>query len=339
MLVLVVMAGGATWILTGAVRRYALAKSMLDVPNDRSSHAMPTARGGGLAIAVMTLGGIAILGAMAWISSSVAVALFGGGVVVAVTGWIDDRVGVAAGVRGLVHLGAAGWAVYWLSGLQTLQIGWMEVPLGFAGSLLAVLGIVWAINSYNFMDGIDGLAAVEGVSVGLFGGLLLLAGGEAGLAAVAFVVAAASGGFLPWNWAPAKIFMGDAGSGLLGFLFGTLAVASEKADAVPVLVWVLLLAVFVFDSTVTLARRVYRRERWYEAHKSHAYQRAVQAGRSHASTTVAVIGINVAFGIVSWITLRAPALLLPTLMIGVAALTWLYLHVEQSLPMERATTD
>ena len=339
MLVLVAMAGGATWILTGAVRRYAVAKSVLDVPNRRSSHSMPTPRGGGLAIAVITLGGIAILSAMAWIPLSVAVALFGGGLAVVVTGWIDDRVGVSAGIRGLVHLGAAGWAVYWLDGLQTLQIGWMEVPLGFPGSLLAVVGIIWAINFYNFMDGIDGLAAVEGVGVGLFGGLFLLAGGEVGLAAVAFVVAAASGGFLPWNWAPAKIFMGDAGSGLLGFLFGTLAVASEKADAVPVLVWVLLLAVFVFDSTVTLARRVCRGERWYEAHKSHAYQRAVQAGRSHASVTVAVIGINLALGIVSWIILRHPALLLPALMIGVAALTWLYLQVEQTLPMVRVRPD
>lgn len=339
MLVLVAVAGGATWILTGAVRRYAFTKSMLDVPNYRSSHSMPTPRGGGLAIAVTTLGGIAILGAMAGIPSSVAVALSGGGLAVAVTGWIDDRVGVTAGVRGLVHLGAAGWAVYWLGGLQTLQIGWMEVPLGFAGSFLAVVGIIWAINSYNFMDGIDGLAAVEGVTVGLFGGLLLLSGGEAGLATVAFVAAAASGGFLPWNWAPAKIFMGDAGSGLLGFLLGTLALASEKAGAVPVLVWVLLLAVFVFDSTVTLARRIRRGERWLEAHKSHAYQRAVQAGRSHASVTVAVIGINVALGIVSWITLRRPALLLPALMTGIAALTWIYLQVEHTLPMERVRSD
>jgi Fuc2NAc and GlcNAc transferase len=195
-------------------------------------------------------------------------------------------------MRATVHVLAAGWAVWCLGGLPSLDLGVAVVPLGMGGNLLAVVGLVWLINLYNFMDGIDGLAAGEAVGVGLVGGVLLAAAGATGLSLVALALAAAAGGFLVFNWPPAKIFMGDVGSGLLGYAFGVLAMASERAGAVPLVVWMILLAVFIVDATATLIRRVVNGERWFEAHRSHAYQRAVQAGYSHHAVTVAVMGLN-----------------------------------------------
>jgi Fuc2NAc and GlcNAc transferase len=150
---------------------------------------------------------------------------------------------------------------------------------------------------------------------------------------VAFAIAAASGGFLAWNWAPAKIFMGDVGSGLLGFLFGTLAVASERAGGVPLLLWVLLLGVFVFDATVTLLRRVVRGERWYDAHRSHAYQRAVRAGWTHARVSSAVLLLTAVLGGLAAAASRRPGLALPGFLAGMALLAVVYLFVERRNPM------
>ena len=196
---------------------------------------------------------------MGVLDDDVAAAFIGGGGLVALVGWLDDRRGVHAAVRAVVHCVAAGWAVYLVGGLPSYSTGTEHVHLGAIGGLLAVLGIVWATNLYNFMDGIDGIAGGQALCAGVFGGALLLLSGSAGLASVAFLVAAATAGFLAWNWAPAKIFMGDVGSGFLGFTFGALAVASENDGGVPLLLWVLLLGVFVVDATVTLLRRTLAR--------------------------------------------------------------------------------
>lgn len=284
---------GASLLLTAFVRRYALQHSLVDIPNTRSSHTDPTPRGGGLAIVVIWFLVLAILIFLHRLGEWVGLALLGGGVAVAAVGWLDDRRGIPASIRALVHVLAAIWAVWCFGGWPSLDVGVAVLPLGMAGSLLAVIGLVWLINLYNFMDGIDGLAASEAVSVGLMGGILLAAAGATDLSLVALALAAAAGGFLIFNWPPAKIFMGDVGSGLLGYAFGVLALASERAGAVPIIVWMLLLAVFIVDATATLIRRVMKGERWYEAHRSHAYQRAVQAGYSHRQVTVAIMGLNV----------------------------------------------
>jgi Fuc2NAc and GlcNAc transferase len=193
------------------------------------------------------------------------------------------------------------------------------VPLGTAGSLLAVVGLAWLTNLYNFMDGIDGLAASEAVSVGLVGGGILAVAGADGIALAAFSLAATAGGFLVFNWPPAKIFMGDVGSGLLGYAFGVLALASERAGAVPLVVWMFLLAVFIVDATATLIRRVMKGERWYEAHRAHAYQRAVQAGYSHRQVTLAIMGLNVLLAVAAVGAWAVPSLL-PVVVIVTAGL-------------------
>jgi len=320
--------------LSGVARRYALSRSLLDVPNERSSHSVPTPRGGGVAIVVVVLASLALLAARGVVGARLALALGGGGALVAVVGWLDDRRGVTPRARFAVQVLAAVWAIGWLGGMPEMTVGARALHLGAAGAVLAVLGIVWLTNLYNFMDGIDGIAAAEAIVVG-FGGALLVAGVSPPLALVSAIVAAAAGGFLVWNLPPARLFMGDVGSGFLGFLFGGLALASERARALPAVLWLVLLGPFFVDATVTLLRRLARGDRWYEAHRSHAYQRAVQAGWSHGRVTGTVAGLSLVAVAAGWLVVRDPAVLGLILVSTTAGLCALYVAVERWYPMAR----
>ena len=321
-----------SWLLASRVRLYALDR-LLDIPNERSSHTSPTPRGGGLAIAVTVVGGVVLAAMLGWIAWDLAIALGGGGAMIAAVGWIDDHRSLSALTRFAVQFTSAGWAIFWVGGLPSLSLGNAGVELGLAGTILGVIGIVWAINLYNFVDGIDGLAAGEAISTGVIGGLILVAMGHYGLAMVAFLIAAANAGFLPLNWAPAKLFMGDVGSGMLGYLFAVLAIASENAGAVPLLIWVLLLGAFVFDATVTLCRRIAHGERWYHAHHSHAYQRMVQAGRSHAQVSTMILLINLVLAILAIVAWLRPTFFFISMGAGALLLSIAYLSVERIRPM------
>jgi Fuc2NAc and GlcNAc transferase len=316
-----------TWVLTGLVRRWMLARGPLDVPNERSSHVVPTPRGGGLAIAAVVFTGMLAATLTGWLARDVGIALLGGGLMVGAIGWADDYFNLTYRPRLAVHFAAAAWTLGWLGGFPRLDVGAGSVTLGIFGWLLAAVGIVWAVNFYNFMDGIDGIAGGEAVVVGVGGGLLLLAAGAPDLASMSFLIAAASAGFLLWNWAPARIFMGDVGSGVLGYLFAALAVASENRGAVPMLVWVLLLGVFVVDATVTLVRRALDREVVFNAHKKHAYQRAVQAGWTHAQVSAVVMALGVGLSALGYLALRVPGHLLAVALGGLGALVLLHTGV------------
>ena len=327
------VAFGLAYVLTAGVRKFALSRAMLDVPNPRSSHTRPTARGGGLAIAVPVFAATAVLAILGRLPWDIAWAMLVGGTLVTGIGWLDDRRGVPAWTRALVHLMAGAWTVAMLGGFPSIRIGAAVFDLGPVGAAVAVVGIAWAINLYNFMDGIDGIAAGEAVSLGLVGGGLLVASGRTDLGVLALVAAAASAGFLVWNWAPAKIFMGDVGSGFLGYFFAAIAITSERVEAVPLLVWTLLAGVFLFDATVTLVRRMIRGERWYLPHNNHAYQRAVRSGQSHAAVTTAVLGLNAvlaSIGVILWVSDR---FVIPGIGLAATLLTWAYLRVERALPM------
>ncbi len=318
--------------LSALVRRWALSHALLDIPNERSSHSVPTPRGGGLAIAVVVLAGIAILERLHLIIPRIAIGLVGGGLLVAVVGWLDDRHEVRPWLRIVAHVAAAAWTVAWLGGMPNLTINAGAVHLGIGGTLLAMLGIVWLTNLYNFMDGIDGLAAAEAFVVASAGALLLATRG-APLALVALLVAAAAAGFLVWNWPPARLFMGDVGSGFLGYAFGGLALATENARALPALLWLVLLGPFFVDATVTLLRRMGRGERWYAGHRMHAYQRAVQAGWSHRQVTLLVAGLSVALATAALLVVREHSWLGYLVMGAAGALVALYLAVERCCPM------
>jgi Fuc2NAc and GlcNAc transferase len=329
MIVVVVLlcAAAASAILTGLVRAYALRSYLLDLPNERSLHQAPAPRGGGLAIVVVTILGIAVLAIAGAIPHSVPWVIGVGGVLVAAVGWLDDRHGVGASGRALIHTVAAVWAVGWIFG--------EPAPL----AILGALGIVWGINLYNFMDGIDGLAAGEAVSVGVIGGGLLLLGGDIGLSTVAFLLAGAAAGFLVWNWSPARIFMGDVCSGFLGYAFGALALLSHQAGSLSLPLWLLIMGVFFFDATLTLLRRIARGERWYQAHRAHAYQRLVQAGSSHGRVTAHVLLVNLGLGLLAWLAQSGRLSTTTAVLAGIVMLTVLYLAIERRRPMDAAASD
>jgi Fuc2NAc and GlcNAc transferase len=295
-LLLLVLAISIT--LTAALRAYALARGMLDVPNDRSSHSTPTPRGGGVAIVGAFLLGTLVLWAKGTIPSALAVAVVGGGGIVAIVGFLDDHGHVAARWRLLAHFSAAAWVLFWMGGAPLLDVPGGAIDLGWIGVALCTLYLVWMLNLYNFMDGIDGIAAVEAVTVAVCAGVLDLWVLSANAAAIssttlmAFLLAAAVLGFLVWNFPPAKIFMGDAGSGFLGLTLGTLSLLSTWQAPILFWCWVILLGVFVVDATVTLFHRLARRKKLYEAHRSHAYQHASRTLGTHKTVTMAVAVIN-----------------------------------------------
>lgn len=283
-------------LLTWLLRVYALRRSLLDIPNERSSHVAATPRGGGLAVVIAVLAATVLLHFRQTLPSGLTAALCGGGLAVAMVGWVDDHRSLGVAVRVWLQILAATWAVMVLGGIADLSIGAGQMHLGpAAGSVLAVCGIVWLVNLYNFLDGTDGYAGTQAVCAALAGFVVFRIAGQSSVAMLCIVVAAASAGFLIWNWSPAKIFMGDVGSYFLGYVFGVLALYGEKTGSAPVQLWLILLGVFVWDASLTLMRRLLVGDRWYQAHRTHAYQRLHQLGLSHRRIATLLIAVNVLF--------------------------------------------
>lgn len=275
--------------VTYGARRYALAYRVLDIPNERSGHTRPTPRGGGIAIVTAFLASLGWLAAAGRIDMHVLAAFAGAGIVVAMIGFFDDHRSVGVGPRLVVHFAAAAWALYWLGGVAPIDVVGPLI-VGWPGLIIAAIAIVWLLNLYNFMDGIDGIAGLEAVTVCLGAALLYLSREEMGAEwLLPAVLAMASLGFLVWNWPPARIFMGDVGSGFLGVMFGVLAVRATWLAPPLVWVWIILAGVFIVDATVTLAARLLRNEKPHEGHREHAYQTA--SDRFSPRTVTLAVGV------------------------------------------------
>lgn len=279
-------------VLTAVLRRYALSRSIIDIPNARSSHSVPTPRGGGVAIVVAFLVALPFLGAIGLAPWSQLIAVGGAGALVAVIGFMDDHGHIAARWRLLGHFAAAIWALAWLGGLPPIVMFGLSLDLHWIGHILAAFYLVWMLNLYNFMDGIDGIASVEALCVCLGACLIYWLNGTTALAWGPLILAMAVLGFLYWNFPPARIFMGDAGSGFLGIALGVLSVQAAWQSSALLWVWLILLGVFIVDATFTLMRRLIRGDKVYEAHRSHAYQFASRQAGRHLPVTLAVIFIN-----------------------------------------------
>ncbi|AHZ68779.1 glycosyl transferase WbpL [Pseudomonas mandelii JR-1] len=282
-------------VLTEALRRYALARSLMDIPNGRSSHSMPTPRAGGLAIAFSFLMALPVFGFLGVLDWSFVFALLGAGAGISLLGWLDDYSHVPVRWRLLGHFSGAAWALFWLSGLPLLNVFDISLDLGWLGHILAAIYLVWMLNLYNFMDGIDGIAGVEAVTVCLCACLLYWVTGFQNLMWVPAMLAMATAGFLIWNFPPARIFMGDAGSGFLGMMFGVISIQAAWVSHQLFWAWLILLGVFIVDATFTLFRRLIRGDKVYEAHRSHAYQFAARRVHKHLPVTLAVGAINIAW--------------------------------------------
>jgi Fuc2NAc and GlcNAc transferase len=293
--VLVIFAAFAlATIATGLMRVYALQRHLVDVPNLRSSHASPTPRGGGVGIAIGFLVSEILLAVLGLMDARMLRALMLGGGAMALVGFLDDRWRLGASVRFCVHLSAAIWAVVQLGGIpESALANWGLHGVGIGG-LVAVVIIIWTTNLFNFMDGIDGLAGSEAAFVTGAGACInWLQGGSPGLTAAMLCLAGASLGFLRWNWPPARIFMGDVGSGFIGFSLAVLGLAASTMSVFPIEAWAILGGVFLVDATVTLVRRVARGDRWFEAHRIHAYQHLARRYKAHLPVTVLAIVINI----------------------------------------------
>ncbi|MBW7924915.1 MAG: glycosyltransferase family 4 protein [Burkholderiaceae bacterium] len=264
----------------------------MDVPNERSSHSVATPRGGGVAIVaswLAVLPVLALVGVLAW---SAFWALLGAGALVALIGFVDDHSHVPAFWRLVAHFAAAGWLLHGLHGLPPLTLLGGTIPNGWLLQLLGALYVVWLLNLYNFMDGIDGIASVETITVCVGGALLYLLLDVPVYGVPPLLLAAAVAGFLYWNFPPARIFLGDAGSGFLGVLLAGFSIQAAWVASELFWSWMILLGVFIVDATFTLLRRLSRGERVYEAHRSHAYQRASRRFGCHLPVTLAVGTIN-----------------------------------------------
>ncbi|KIL97819.1 Undecaprenyl-phosphate N-acetylglucosaminyl 1-phosphate transferase [Paramagnetospirillum magnetotacticum MS-1] len=279
------VAGLATFAASIASTRLVLAwlrhKQILDHPNERSSHSLPTPRGGGIGLTpVLALALIMV----AYAVPGETVLLAAGALILMAISWLDDRKGLAPGPRFAVQAAVIAAALMGLGGTVILPL-----PL-WADRVLVGLAWLWFVNLYNFMDGIDGITGVESAGIGL--GLALVAAitGDGALIPPALIVAACGLGFLVWNWHPAKIFMGDSGSIPLGFVLGglllSLAAQGQLAAAL------ILPGYYLADATITLLWRLKDGEKIWQAHRRHFYQRAVRGGKSHAHVSSAVAICN-----------------------------------------------
>ena len=291
-----------TWL----VRFYALRQGVVDIPNARSSHQLPTPRGGGLGLVAAFVAGISVCLWVAQEPGSYHVFLISmliSTLAVATVGFLDDHGGIPVAYRLPVHFASAILLVWAKGDPLILDLGFATISLGFAGDVLSVLGIVWLLNLTNFMDGIDGIAGIQTVAAcAVASALVLFTAGSVGLALPSAVLGAAALGFLVFNFPPAKIFMGDIGSGAIGLLFGGFTVWHATTIGPQWLyVWLVLLGVFVVDASYTLVRRALRKQKLSQAHRSHAFQRASRRCGAHKPVTLAVLLI-ILFWLAPWAT-------------------------------------
>lgn len=267
----------------------------MDIPNERSSHITPTPRGGGIAFVSTSLIGFLILLLNDALNRTELLSLCCAGVIVAIAGHLDDRQKISgATVRLVLHAISAIILIVGVGIPAQISLFDRTVNTGIVGSILGVIYLVWLLNLFNFMDGTDGIAASEAIFIALAGAFLnyhVLSHANHSDAAIA--LAASTFGFLLYNWSPAKIFMGDVGSGYLGIVVGGLSLMAAKQQHELLWVWIILLAVFVSDATITLIRRLARKQKPHVAHRSHAYQHLAIRFNSHAKVSLIVLAINI----------------------------------------------
>lgn len=273
-------------------------RQILDRPNARSSHTVPTPRGGGIGVVAVLLPALAVWAVLTDVALATAIPVLGGAALLALVSWADDLRGLGP----LPRLGAQALA----TGAALVPAFLLAVaiqPLLGLALLVLFFAWIWFVNLFNFMDGIDGITGVETLvcAVGVAIVALSLPAADA-LFAPAALIAGAAIGFLVWNWHPARVFLGDVGSVPLGFLVGwlLLELAARGAWAAAII----LPSYYGTDATLTLLRRLLRGEKIWQAHKEHFYQRAVQAGRSHSQVSGAVGLAGTVLIALAWWTTR-----------------------------------
>jgi UDP-N-acetylmuramyl pentapeptide phosphotransferase/UDP-N-acetylglucosamine-1-phosphate transferase len=305
--------------LSWAAIIYARRRAMFDLPGRRRSHQLATPRGGGVAIVLVVAAAAAML--LPYDATAVLPAFIAGLLGVALVGWVDDHRSISALLRLSIHFAAATLFVACLPSAAGSS------PMSAHGVLFAlkVLALATAINFFNFMDGINGLITTQTAWVALCVAALCMLSGHAVPALLAATLAAACIGFLPFNFPHARIFLGDVGSGGLGFACGALLLWCDATEAASPWVLLPIASVIGTDAGLTLLSRMLRGRRWYTPHREHLYQWMVRSGRDHASTTLIYLGWNLMLVLpVLWISRSFPAIapLAATTALVAAGMAW-----------------
>ena len=290
--IFILLIGCLSSLLTYLYIFIAIKFSIFDHPNQRSSHSIITPRGGGIAIVISYFVGLLTIYNKDVVQEPIFLALLSGGLAVSIIGFIDDKFGLSARLRIIIQFIAATFALWCLGDVPQLPFGILESHFKPLGYLLATLLILWSTNLFNFMDGINGLAALESIFVTLGGALILILVGETMHAASLLLIATSSLGFLVFNFPKAKVFMGDSGSLFLGFMIAVYAIGLSNEDIISPWTWVILYGYFIIDSSYTLMVRIVTNQQIFSAHHLHAYQTWARRSESHAKVTTRVMLIN-----------------------------------------------
>ncbi|RLA83872.1 MAG: glycosyl transferase [Epsilonproteobacteria bacterium] len=274
-----------SFTLTYLIKNYYIKNAILEEINERSSHTIPTPHGGGIALSLTWFVGLIYLNINNQIDTTLFYSLMIG-IVISVVSFFDDIYQLSAKFRLVVQSSVAVVGIVMLGGLGTIEFGLFSISNPIVTNIFAFLLIVWFINLYNFLDGINGYAGSEAVFLGI-AGFLIFGGGHF------IVLIVATLGFLYWNFNKAKIFMGDVGSTLLGYNVAIFTLYYANHAPTFLWIWIILFGVFWFDATVTLIRRKLNGEQISQAHKKHGYQRLNQSGWSHFKVTNWSIIINI----------------------------------------------
>jgi UDP-N-acetylmuramyl pentapeptide phosphotransferase/UDP-N-acetylglucosamine-1-phosphate transferase len=296
-----------------------------DIPVERSSHTIPTPRGGGIALVISWYIGI-IYEHLFWNSMpSNLFYSFLSGLIIVIIGLIDDIWSVNPKIKIIFQVIASLLALYFLGGLQKLDMGFLIFENKYILSLIALIGIVWAINLFNFSDGIDGYLGSEVAFISIAIGILYTN-------SMVLLLGSVTLGFLVWNWQKAKIFIGDVGSTLLGFNVAIFAIYYQNSNKTSILIWIMLSSVFWFDATLTLFRRFRNKENLSVAHRKHAYQRITQAGFSHQKTVIYSILINIIIFFFAWLSIEFSEYILGFLLMVILMLYFITKKIDMKMP-------
>jgi UDP-N-acetylmuramyl pentapeptide phosphotransferase/UDP-N-acetylglucosamine-1-phosphate transferase len=317
------------FLLTLIFRKIAINKSIIDNPNERSSHTLSTPRGGGLSIALLFYLSIMVLFLTDSIDNKLFLALLSG-IPLLIISLMDDVVTLSPKIRIIIQLISSSLALYFLGGLHIFDLGFIKIEHVWILTPFALIGIIWFINLYNFIDGIDGYASMEAIFVSST--MYFITKSE-----VFAILSASVLGFIPLNWQRAKIFMGDVGSTLLGFFIVICGIYFQNEGDFSLLNWTILTSLFWFDATITIIRRWSYKEKLSVAHRNHAYQRTVQSGFSHQKTVIFGFMLNLCALALVLFNLTLPKLSIIGFMLQMVILTLTYMAIERRKAFTRVS--
>lgn len=337
----VILIAGCNYLFTGWFIKFARLHRITDVPSERSSHSVPTPRGGGIGFVVISIAGFTIyftwtglIGSAAFITMLITLSA------IAYLGWLDDKTNLSQNTRLSIQIIVAASIILFVESLNSFYLPYVSTfSLGFFSPFLGLLWITGVTNIYNFMDGVDGIASVQALSASA--GWMIIAGiwNEPVLFTVNLIIFAAITAFLLYNWSPAKIFMGDVGSVYLGFFFAImpfLAAAMAEEHSIGMTLWIgaILLWPFLFDSTYTLIRRFLKGENVFRAHRSHLYQRLNIAGWSHSAISILYLIFSILCVFITLLFINGNDSIQAILIAGLLILSLLYVVTVQQIEKE-----